>query len=54
VLTDWPGGGFVGVHGTNEPQLIPGRISHGCVRLRNEDILRLARLLPVGTPVTIR
>jgi lipoprotein-anchoring transpeptidase ErfK/SrfK len=54
VLTDWPGGGFVGVHGTDEPQLIPGRVSHGCIRLRNDDILRLARLLPVGTPVTIR
>jgi hypothetical protein len=54
VLTDWPGGGFVGVHGTNEPQLIPGRVSHGCIRLRNADILRLAHLLPVGTPVTIR
>lgn len=54
VLTDWPGGGFVGIHGTNEPQLIPGRISHGCIRLRNDDILRLARLMPVGTPVTIR
>jgi lipoprotein-anchoring transpeptidase ErfK/SrfK len=54
VLTDWPGGGFVGIHGTNEPGLIPGRISHGCVRLRNPDILKLARLMPVGTPVTIR
>jgi L,D-transpeptidase-like protein len=54
VLTDWPDGGFVGIHGTDEPQLIPGRISHGCVRLRNSDILRLATLMPVGTPVTIR
>lgn len=53
VLTDWPAGGFVGIHGTNEPALIPGRISHGCVRLRNADILRLSRLMPVGTPVTI-
>jgi hypothetical protein len=53
VLTDWPNGGFVGIHGTNEPGLIPGRISHGCIRLRNSDILRLARLMPVGTPVTI-
>lgn len=52
--TDWPGGGQVGVHGTNEPGLIPGRISNGCVRLRNRSILRLERLLPVGTPVTIR
>jgi len=54
VLTDWPGGGFVGIHGTNEPALIPGRISHGCIRMRNDDILRLARLMPVGTPLTIK
>jgi L,D-transpeptidase catalytic domain len=54
VLTDWPSGGFVGIHGTNQPELIPGRVSHGCVRLRNADILRLARLMPIGTPVTIR
>ena len=54
VLTDWPAGGFVGIHGTNRPELLPGRVSHGCIRLRNQDILRLARLLPVGTPLTIR
>jgi L,D-transpeptidase catalytic domain len=54
VLTDWPDGGFVGIHGTDEPQLIPGRVSHGCIRLRNPDIVRLAKLMPVGTPVTIR
>ncbi len=53
VLTDWPGGGFVGIHGTNEPGRIPGRISHGCIRLRNREVLRLGRLLPVGTPLTI-
>jgi lipoprotein-anchoring transpeptidase ErfK/SrfK len=54
VLTDWPGGGFIGIHGTDEPRLLPGRVSHGCVRLRNDDMLRLARLLPVGTPMTVR
>jgi lipoprotein-anchoring transpeptidase ErfK/SrfK len=53
VLTDWPGGGFVGIHGTNQPELIPGRISHGCIRMRNADILRLSRLMPVGTPLKI-
>ena len=53
VLTDWPGGGFVGIHGTNQPELIPGRVSHGCIRMRNRDIERLGRLLPVGTPITI-
>jgi lipoprotein-anchoring transpeptidase ErfK/SrfK len=54
TVTDWPGGSVVGIHGTNQPELIPGRVSHGCIRLRNADILRLARLMPVGTPVTIR
>ena len=53
-LTDWPGGGFIGIHGTNQPQLIPGRISHGCIRMRNADILALAKLMPIGTPLTIR
>ncbi len=54
VLTDWPDGGFVGIHGTNQPELLPGRVSHGCIRMRNEDILELGRLMPIGTPVTIR
>jgi len=54
TLTDWPGGGIVGIHGTNRPDLIPGRVSHGCIRLRNPDILRLARLMPLGTPLEIR
>ena len=53
VLTDWPGGGFVGVHGTNQPDILPGRVSHGCIRMRNGDILKLARLMPVGAPLTI-
>jgi hypothetical protein len=54
VLTDWPGGGFIGIHGTNAPGIIPGRISHGCVRMRNDAIMRLFRLMPLGTPVTIQ
>jgi hypothetical protein len=54
VLTDWPGGGFIGIHGTNAPGLIPGHISHGCVRIRNAAILHLARLMRPGTPLTIR
>ena len=52
--TDWPDGGFVGIHGTDRPDLLPGRVSHGCIRLRNDDIERLARLMPVGTPISIR
>ena len=29
-------------------------LSHGCIRMRNAAILALARLMPVGTPLTIR
>jgi lipoprotein-anchoring transpeptidase ErfK/SrfK len=53
VLTDWPGGGFIGIHGTNQPGLLPGRVSHGCIRMRNADIVRLGRLMPVGTPMEV-
>jgi hypothetical protein len=53
TITDWPAGGYVGIHGTDRPDLLPGRISHGCIRLRNADILRLARAMPLGTPLTI-
>ncbi len=54
TLTDWPAGGYVGIHGTDQPGLIPGAISHGCVRMRNADILKLPQILPVGTPVIIQ
>ena len=53
-LTDWPGGGVIGLHGTDQPDLIPGRPSHGCIRVPNPAIRRLARLMPIGTPVWIR
>jgi hypothetical protein len=54
ALSDWPGGGVVGIHGTDQPELIPGRPSHGCIRVRNRAIVRLARLMPIGTPVRVR
>ena len=53
TLSEWPGGGVVGIHGTNEPGLIPGRPSHGCVRMRNGDITRLWAMVSVGTPIQI-
>ena len=52
--TDWPGGGQVGIHGTNQPGLIPGRISNGCIRLRNRAVRRLDRIVGRGTPVHVR
>ncbi len=53
TLSEWPGGGVVGIHGTNEPQLIPGHPSHGCVRMLDADIARLYGLIGLGTPIDI-
>ncbi len=41
------------LHGTNVPTSIGRSVSHGCVRLRNEDIETLYRMIPVGTAVYI-
>jgi len=54
VLTDWPGGGVVGIHGTDQPNLVPGRPSHGCMRMHNADVSWLAHHMPVGTPLLVR
>jgi lipoprotein-anchoring transpeptidase ErfK/SrfK len=53
TATDWPAGGYIGIHGTDRPDLLPGHVSHGCIRMRNVDISRLAPLMPIGTPLTI-
>jgi hypothetical protein len=53
TLSEWPHGGVVGIHGTNEPGLIPGRPSHGCIRLTNANDRRLWQLVGVGTPLTV-
>lgn len=54
VLQSFGGGpGQIGIHGTNEPSLIGTSASHGCIRVQNAVIARLARLLPLGTPVVI-
>jgi len=46
------GNGYA-IHGTNQPQSIGHAVSHGCVRVLNEDIDRLYAMVPVGTPVYI-
>jgi lipoprotein-anchoring transpeptidase ErfK/SrfK len=52
-LTDWPGGGVVGVHGTPWPWLLGQAVSHGCIRLHNDDVLFLRSRVPEGTPIKI-
>ena len=54
VLDEFAGGdGRIGLHGTNSPSGIGSDVSHGCIRIPNRVIRRLARMLPLGTPVRI-
>ena len=52
-LSEWPGGGVVGLHGTSMPWLLGQAVSHGCVRMSNAAALVLKRLTPAGTPLKI-
>ena len=54
VLKNWPEGGPIGIHGTNEPWVIGRAASHGCIRLPNAIMKRLFAEVPAGTPVVIR
>jgi len=55
VLTSFAGGdGQIGVHGTNIPSSIGKEVSAGCIRVNNDVITRLAKRVPLGTPVVIR
>ena len=49
-LSDWPGGGLAGIHGTNRPDLLGRAVSHGCVRVSNATDRMLA---PLGTPIDL-
>jgi lipoprotein-anchoring transpeptidase ErfK/SrfK len=53
VLTGWTRGGPVAIHGTNDASSVGGAASNGCVRVRNEQMRRLLRDVPAGTPVEI-
>jgi lipoprotein-anchoring transpeptidase ErfK/SrfK len=52
-LSDWPGGGVVGIHGTSRPSLLGQAVSHGCVRVSNTAAQALRRLVRPGTPVQV-
>ncbi len=43
-----------GIHGTSEPESVPGATSAGCVRMRNEDVEELFEIVPAGTKVVVR
>jgi len=54
VLHEWAEGGPIALHGTNEPGSIGEAVSHGCIRLANDDMQHLLAIAPAGTPVVVR
>jgi lipoprotein-anchoring transpeptidase ErfK/SrfK len=55
VLQSFGGGpGQIGLHGTDNPGGLGTNVSHGCIRIGNAGITRLARMLPLGTRVVIK
>jgi lipoprotein-anchoring transpeptidase ErfK/SrfK len=54
VLTGWTQGGPIAIHGTNRPELLGRAVSNGCIRIRNDFLVRIFRKAYAGTPVTVR
>jgi lipoprotein-anchoring transpeptidase ErfK/SrfK len=54
VLTEFNGGDAeVGVHGNNDASVLGKSVTHGCIRMDNDEIVKLSKVLPLGTPVEI-
>ena len=54
VLTSFGGGpGQLAIHGTDDPSGLGHDVSHGCIRMSNAGITRLAGILPLGVPVRV-
>src|SRR5580698_10886338 len=55
VGTRWMGLGYkgYGIHGTNQPESIGHAASHGCIRMRNQDVEELFALVRVGDDVEL-
>jgi lipoprotein-anchoring transpeptidase ErfK/SrfK len=45
---------YIYIHGTNQEELIGEPASHGCIRMRNADLVELFEQVEVGTPVVIK
>lgn len=54
VLKSFGGGrGQIALHGWSDPSVMGQNVSNGCIRMRNDDIVKLSQLAPLGTPVDI-
>jgi len=46
-------GWTLGIHGTPNPELLGQAVSHGCIRMRNADVLQVYERVHLGTPVIV-
>lgn len=53
IRLEIPGTSQIGIHGTCAPWSIGGRRSHGCIRIKNENIMELVEMVDSGMPVII-
>ena len=53
IRLDVPGHSGIGIHGTHLPKSIGTRTTEGCIRLKNEDVLKLKQMVYIGMPVII-
>jgi L,D-transpeptidase YbiS len=44
---------YIYIHGTNQEDLLGQPVSHGCVRMRNDEVMEFFDLAPEGTPLCI-
>lgn len=44
----------IGIHGTNQEELVGQAVSHGCVRMRDDEIQELFQKVAIGTPITVQ
>ena len=52
-MSEWPGGGIVGLHGTSRPDLLGRAVSSGCIRMSNPAVLFLKQRVGLGTPIRV-
>ncbi len=53
IRLNTPGFKGIGIHGTHDESTVPGRETHGCIRLKNDDLVQLAKIVDKGTLVVI-
>lgn len=47
-------GYHIGIHGTNQEELVGQAVSHGCVRMRDSEIQEVFSNIAIGTPITVQ